>query len=549
MTTAFFDSIAFEVYISSSWIDITSDIRSDPPPEWNVGIMDNTPTSRVGDPEFLTFYLNNSKSNSVGLEGYYTPGHSNCRAGWTSGLDVRFVIIFEGETFYKWTGKIMADGITVSPWIYGKRDVKVNCHGFIAQAADHPFDLPELATNVTVDQAMTLLLTNMPIQPLATSFAVGISTFPTAFDTVRKNTTALAEMYKLAMSELSYIYTRGDKTVGQTLVVENRDTRTGASTLLVPLGEEDSGFILQANSASYILQANSTSKIIPNQTENATFENMALTDRVDVAFGKNLTNLVKAETYPRKVDAAATTVLFMTQERILLAAGETKTGVRGDYRDPAAGADYVSGKEMVTPVSGTDYTMFANADGTGTNLTANLVVTATYGTEGVDYTIQNTGGTPGYVYLQARGKGVYIYDVVERVAEDAASQLTHGVKPLIIEMKYQNDPALGEDYANYILTRESSPQMTVERYEMFANKDSNSLLAFLYGEPGTYAPFAEAMTAINGNYFIMGYSAKLINGKYIFWSPVLKNAGQEQGWILETSALEVDTILGTAPFG
>jgi hypothetical protein len=289
--------------------------------------------------------------------------------------------------------------------------------------------------------------------------------------------------------------------------------------------------------------------VINDEVMSVDYSGLGMRGAVDVSYGKNLTNFVRARTYPRKVDAAATTVLFVTQERILLSPGETKTGVQGSYRDPAAGADYVSGKDMVAPVSGTDYTMFANSDGTGANLTANLAVTATYGTEAVDYTLTNSGGTAGYVYLQARGKGIYIYDVVERVAEDATSQSTHGVAPLIIEMKYQNDPAIGENYANYVLLREKDPQITVEKYEMFANRDSASMLGFLYGEPGTKAPFTEEQSAVDSDYFIMGYNAKLINMQYIIWSPVLKNAGFEQGWILETSALEVDTILGTTPFG
>lgn len=550
MTVALFSSIRFDLQIASVWYDITSDVCTDPTPEWNMGIMGNSPTSRVGDPEYLNFCLDNSEGNSAGLKGYYTPGHVNQRAGWTSGLNVRLVFVFEGTSFYKYYGKIMSGGIDVDPGIYGPRKVAVTCHGFMAQAADHDFALPALATNVTANAAVTLLLANMPIQPLATSFATGVFTFPTVFDTVRKNTRAHAELFKIAMSEFAYIYTKGDKTGGQTLVVENRNTRTTATTLSVPMGDEEAGFLLKAGSATdFILKAGSaTDKIILNLTESLTFEGMALS--MDAAFGKNLTNKVFARTYPRKVDAAATTVLFMTQERIELAAGETKTGILGTYRDPAAGADYVCGKEMVTPVSGTDYIMGTTR--TNSDITANLTVTATYGTEAVEYTIQNTGGSLGYVYLQARGKGIYIYDVVERIAKDTTSQLAHGVQPLVIEMKYQNDPAQGDDYSNYVVAREKNPQTTVEKYEMFANKDSSSLLGFLYGEPGSLAPFSEAMTAVNGSYFIMGYSARIEKGKYVFWSPVLKGAGQDSGWRLGVSGrteLGRTTILGYPQFG
>ena len=86
--TELFDSISIEVY-NSTWVDVTTDVRQKPNPRWNRGIMSNRPNERIGHAGIFTFNLDNSTSNSAGLAGYYSPGHSNCWSGWTTGLPVR----------------------------------------------------------------------------------------------------------------------------------------------------------------------------------------------------------------------------------------------------------------------------------------------------------------------------------------------------------------------------------------------------------------------------------------------------------------------------
>ncbi len=524
MTIQEFSSINIEVYISAAWMSLNTWVLKDPGTEWNIGIMDNSPVSRTGDPEYMTFNLKNIDAN--GNLGYFTPGHANCLLGWQEGLDIKLYFVYENETHYKYRGKIMPGGILTTPGIYGARIVRVHCHGFMSQAADHDFALPSLVTNVDIGDAITAMLANLPIQPLATEIESGGDVFPTAFDTVRRTTTWLGEAQKFAMSEQSYIYTKGDRTGGQTLVIETRSTRSGASNLQIPISASLAGFIRQADNTGYVLQSNSIDKLILNLAEESNFSGMALGSMRPPSRGIYLANEIKAGTTPRKVDVAATTVLFATQERILLKAGETKNGIRGSYRDPSGGASYVSGKEMINPpISGTDYTMFANANGTGTNLTANLFVTPVYGTEAVEYSIINSGGTDGYVYLQARGKGIYIYDKVWVIKEDETSQLLHGKKSLTYDMPYQNDPAKGDSFAEYVLSQNKDPQLTIKDYPMFANRDTASILGFLYAEPGKRSHFTESMNAIDGNYFIMGYRAKIVAGRWVIWSPVLQSVG------------------------
>ena len=545
-----FDSIHFEVYISDAWVDLTPDVLISPRPRWNVGIMNNGPLDRTGDAERMTFYLRNGESCSGGL-GYYSPGHANVLTGWTTGLRVRLYFVYEGKTYYKFHGRITPNGINVEPGLKGRRAVRVTAHGFMAQAAAHELRLMTLQENLRIDEAVPYVIANMPIAPLATDYNTGQDTFPTVFDTVRDRTAAIGELNKLALSEFGYIYTKGDRTGGETLVVEGRNTRSNVANTSIPKSQSESGFLLKAGSATdYILMAGSSDKIIPCLVQTATFDNIMM-NGTQISYGKHLANRVKGVSYPRKVDAAATTVLFTLQKAIEIKAGQTKTNIRGTYRDPDGAATRVNGRDMVTPDAGTDYKANASADGTGADMTSSCTVTATYGTEGVEYSITNSassslyiGGDTAGAFLQARGKGIYFYDPVTQIWEDTDSQATHGVHPLSFDMKYQPDPLKVESFARYTLEQEKDPTHSVDRVPIFANRNGTTMYGFLALEPGARAHFTEDLTGVDGDYFIMGYSAEIISGKYVLWTPVLRSASGLTFWVLGTSALGTDTALG-----
>ena len=538
MEAEFFTSYAIKVYISAAWVNLTPDILVNPPPRWNRGIMGNSQIDRVGSPGYLSFTLNNSVSNSAVAMGYYSPGHTNCLTGWTTGLPIRLEFVYDGLTYYKFYGRIKPDGIIVAPGMYGSRSVEVIAHDYMAQAQFHELKLLTLQENKTIDQVMPYITGNMPIEPLATSYAVGINTFPTVFDTLKTRTLAIAEMIKLANSELSAIYAKGDQTGGETLVCEKQTTRATVSRATLTSAES----LLLTTGGYFLLQTGG--QLLIDDTQDAIFSDAHISEGSIIGYGKNLANRIEVITYPRKVDAAATTVLWALPQEFTIAAGATKSNYVCRYRDPAGGASYVNGRNMVSPVATTDYTA-GSASGL-TDKTAQLTVTATYGTEAVSYNLTNNDAATIYVTkLQARGKGIYIYDAVRIVYDNAASQATHGVHTLSIDMRYQNDPAVGEQFAITVLAREKNPDWTIDRARILANRDDITMYGFLELEPGTRAAFSETVTGIDRDFFIQGYEAELTDGKYVWWMPVLQWAGSSTGlWILGTSTLGANTTLG-----
>ena len=511
-----FDDITFEVY-NGGWQDITADVCVDPSPKWNVGIMRNDLLARVADPGKLTFCLKNSTANAAHLLGYYSPDHANCWAGWTTGLAVRLSFYYDSNAipWVKFYGWIAPNGIQVTPGQYGQRTIQVTCEDWISRASRHYLRLMEYNTFKRVDEALTLILENMPVQPTGTDFAVGNDTFPTVFDTTRNNTTAIAEMNKLALSEFGYIYCTSDGT----LKFDARDTRSSSIVTLpaIPVAAascdtltDESGNILTDESGNILLADSATA---------ASYQD-AMSDGMKLSFGKNLCNQVRTTAYPRQADTSSTTVLFTLQDPLQMTSGQTISGYRCTYRDPTGANTKICGVNMLEPVPYDDYVANASRDGSGADLTSSLTVTASYGTEAVEYTL--TAAADLYVTtLRALGSGVYIYDPVQIIKSDPDSQDIHGTKELSLEARYQNDTNNIDAFASFIISEERTPHTTVDACPVYANKSRNNMYGFLSLEPGKKATFQETVSGINGNYYIQGYNAQIISGKYVLWIPVL----------------------------
>lgn len=565
------------------WVDLTRDVLVNPPIEAAYGIRDNGPQDRTATTGMLKFTLRNDAWNSAGKAGYYTPGGVHCRAGFSYGAIVRLRLLYKDIYYPKFFGRISE----IVPDL-DAQTVAVTVLDWIDLAARHRLYLPSYTTSKNAGEVVALVVANMPIAPLAAETAAGAEAFDNVFDTNRANTTALAEIDKVIQSELGYAYIKYNPETesGETLKVEGRYTRanvsgpkvleysstTSGKLLLMDGGDlllEDGGKVIlngvtfeaylneyvygepdpiyiRTESADGLLMEDG-GRVILNETIIAGVNNSVMDFKI--TYGRNVYNQVRYTTYPRYVDAAATTVLFALNSPIELGAGETKSGVLGRFRDPTGGAAKVSGRNMVTPAATTDYLMNSASDGSGTNLTASLTVTAVYGTEGVEYTLTNTSGTKGYITkLQARGRGVYIYDPVSLMVEDATSQAAMGTRTLDLDLKYQKNIETAKTFATTLLNQYMNPQLSIDGVMFNANRNEEMMLMFLMMEPGDCFHIAELRSGISQNMFINGVEYR-IEGRAVFctWIPNPAIYGLKGTWELGTagkSELDSTTILG-----
>jgi hypothetical protein len=522
----------FNVPANSDWVDTWDDVLHDPPPHGSIGIMGTGFLDRVADAGSLTFSLNNAENNSLATLGYYSDGLGKVYPG----NFVRLGFTYSGRTKYKWYGYIEKDGVRVTTSVNGERRVDISCRDWIAIAQEFPLDYLAYATNKRIDEAVALIMEQMDsfIRPISFSYNTGNYTFPTVFDLMKGETAVISEFNKLAISEMGYIYPRGNEIDGLTLVVENRLKRfnTTSDTSIPKTSAETTDLFLLADGSSKMLLADGTSRLLLTELQTITFDDNDIWQEKEprITYAKHFANYIKTSIVPRRVDTAATTVLWNMESSVQLTAGASITGIRGRYRDPGAGADYVNGIEMVTPVANTDYKAFANADGTGTDLTANLSVTATYGTAEVDISLTNNGGTTLYtggdIFFQVRGKGIYVYDRTDIVIDNTGLSFQKWRENLFFTMDYATNPVeIKRMLSLGLLINAGAAIYQIERYPLLANRDKKNMMAFMWLEVGSRALFKETMTSYPGvtdeGSFINGYEFDIFDGLYVQWSPAI----------------------------
>lgn len=502
-----------EAYLNGSWVDITDDVLGVVRGEW--GISGTGPIDFVADTGSLEFDLQNY--NPVGK---YSPGHPNCTSGWKKGVAVRHTITYGSKTkrFRAYVSDFQNAG--------GKDERKrITALDWMEYASRNPINNPGILENKRGDEVLTQTLALMPIPPQSTNFNTGINTFPTAFDTVTSKTKAINEFVKTALSEIGRVYLTKDATYGETLVFENAQARNGLRTLteferLVTtsgfLKKSDGGYLLKSDGGRLIWQSNAVEVLtlhLDNDTSVLDYE---------IEDGENVLNRFTAYAVPRKVDASVQ-VLFRLNAPIPITSGQTIT-IRGTYANPDGGLPInANPDDMISPVATTDYRAFANSDGTGTEFTANLTVTPSYGTEGFAHTVYNASSTSGYVTLfNCRGYGIYTYNPIEHQANDSASQDEYGIISESITQKYKNDLTYGTIYVDSVVDDEKEPRTVLKRIYLNANKDADILMAFMQLDVGNLIRVTEDKSGIDSYYFIQSVAYQTRPGGILMFNWILK---------------------------
>ena len=447
--------------VGGGWTNITADVLlGETPLMLRYGIPRNGPMDRVADVGTASFWLDNSAKNSGGLVGYYSPLNSNVRSGFAFGIGVRIRFTFGGVTYYKWRGTLK--DIDPVPGISRERVTRCLAVDWMEQAAEA--QIRDVAVQIAKrsDEVFSAVLAKITTQPAASLIYVGIDTFAYALDNLGGDRTVAMSLFQdIALSELGFVYQKGNTTQGGTLVFENRQTRMTVTTNSVTLTNTMVGLE------------------VPRSLE-------------------QVFNRVEVVTIPRSIDAAATTVLYsITVPQSTAISGGASVTIWGDYRDPNQTAVWVGGTAMVAPVATTDYTMHANADGTGANLTANFTVTATFFGSVVMLVIANTGATAGFITkLQCRGKGLYRYASQTSRSDNSSSQTTYGLRSITVPMPYQADSAIGQGAADYLTNLYASPLNQVNSVTFEANDSSTLLTAALAREISDRIGVEETVTGV-----------------------------------------------------
>jgi hypothetical protein len=522
--------------LDAGWTDITNYVTSSIKGFW--GINGNTVFDRVASAGEMKFELDNTS-------GSFTPDVGTVLAGWEMGIQVKFVVSYDGVEKTKFIGRISEIDIDPTPW--GERKVGVTVLDWMNNASITNVALPTVLLNKTINDGVLALLPFSSVQPSEVDYdSYGVvSTFPTIFDNVSTRTKMLSELSKLAQSEFGFVYLRHHGANGEILVTEGRQFRNSTKTQLqVPLEFAlCDNLELEGWGKGDLELEDGINPLTLNEVETLTLAGNE-TISADIKNGSRIVTDIRVNTYPRRVDTTLTVIFAITQP-ISMGGGETKT-FRSYYLDPYG--SHINATNQQTPVATTDYLMYANSDGTGTNLTANLAVTATYGAEAIDYSLTNSGAAGYVTFLQARGFGIYSFNSIT-YHNTASTLATYGELTQTVDMKYQDDVAVASFLGDLILNSYGVSANTLESIECLANLDPTLMMAFVYMDIGDLIGVSVNQVGISGTFFIQSLNFEVTPAGIITFRANFTDALtlSDAYWELEVagkSELNTTTILG-----
>lgn len=510
--------VTFEGMFSAGvWTDITSDVMVGW--ELNTGFSSVRPDKLMADIGTLSFDLKNGTSNSAGLDGYYSPGHANCRAGFAKKMPVRIKTITAGTvTFYKFYIK----SIEPAAGQYGPRRTAVTAQDKLASMSRQNVGLLGVQTSARSDDLLDLLVADMFSPPANTSFATGPDVFASAFTDIeseKMKQTAVAN--HIIMSDWSRLFLAPDSTDGETLTSITRSAGNGDSEVTIDDVMTEIEPIVTLDNLVTRVRVTAYPNAVNADTE------IVYTHPNELYVGPNETK----DFYARFTD-------YQTGERICAADVDTSLTAFTDY---TAGSSSAVGGTIVELVGDIILTIDMTS-------LCSIVISSDAEPVGADrahvYVTNASTTYPLYLnYLVLRGSPIRRRDTFEievastTIAADEESTLN-------IKMPYTSDVNLPAAIARKLIDDWGSED-AVRAYAVKFNANRNSTLADLaFNKPlGTKITLQETQSGLDFDGLVLGKSFSDRGNGIVDCKLVVDPAFGISGWRLGVSRLGVDTVL------
>lgn len=493
------DLITTEYYNGSSWVDISSYVVSRT--NGNQGF--ENAFDRVAYLGLLELELDNKDGLFMPMGGDAAKGLPTL-TGFNKGAKIRVRVVVGTHNKVIWIGRI--DSLEADDKNTEPNRVKLLALDWFDVATRFPMKGSDILLDKNLSQAMIALLARVSIQPESTNIDTGLNTFPAVFEDVKEKTKAIAEINKLTLSELGYTYLLMDGT----LRVEDSSARKGTRALdKVPLYPDLLTNLLLLDGDDFLLLDGDT--LLIDESEDAQLSTSA--EKLEIKLENSVINRADIRVYPVRTDTSLVDV-FRLGSPIRVPAGQTVI-FTGHYTNPNGGENIQATNQQPSTAT-TDYLMYVNEDGTGTNLTANLSVTEVYYGDVVEYSLNNTGGTDGWVtFLRARGYGIYYDTPISDIYEDINSIDSQGETVFEMDQKYKRDLWEAIVFSKSTVEEYKKPKLRIISARFNANLNSSHLMAFLYLDVGSLISIKEIKSGITKHYYILSRNFTIDAGKNI----------------------------------
>lgn len=510
---AFYDAVlsadrVLSHYNAGLWTDVTDDYITLFGLRTSFGIKGGSPVDRVPEIGLADFYMRNDAGSSGG-QSYYSPSHSNCRAGFRFGTLTRIRYTQTGDSpRQRFIGKITT--IDAEAGQNGPKRTRVVLSDLVDDLLNTDLRNITLLTNTTEAVAMQRLIEALPVtaQPLASEMDDAVDSLAYVFSDLGPGARAAQPLADLTISSMGFYYIDEYGVY----VYENRLRRQTSSSLYT----------------------------VDNE-----FATLKVPSNLSGVF-----NRFRLETTQRSIDAAATRVLFSIPEAtatnpatISIAPGETRE-YWGTYFDPNNVIRNLGGTAQVAPTTPTDYLANALADGTGADKSANITLTAEPFVTTVKYLITNNDAATVHMKrLQLRGKG--LFEEAKISVEEFNPQSYGDRAHPTIYLPYQSNPNVARDMARYLIAQYENTTFQPGIVDLIAHTSLQIMDMVLQGRIGERFTLREAINGIVNDAFIHNVALEIKEDRFLTATVHFSSAAfTDVFWILGTNTLDNDTNLG-----
>jgi hypothetical protein len=491
------------------------------------GIFTDKDTDRLASTGSISFTVDN--------RNLYYSDNVNFAVGTAISITAT-ALGFERQVF---SGRIST--IKIDTGSFGDKQVRVTAVDWMDLANKVKVKNLPVYSDLSADEAFPYLLALMAKQPEQTDYDEGTETFGNVFDGALPRTAVYSELDKLTKSELGYLYLK-HKTddYGVTLRFENRLNRGSTRELdTLPVNRATPSFLKYHGASSttgylkYHGESSTSGKIQISEVGDAEFDNLHFD--AELTRGDNIINKFTVINVPRNTDTTVQ-VLYTLGAPLQWGAGEKKS-ISATYSD-ANGGTIIRAFDVVTPVITTDYLFNSLEDGSGTNLSANLLVLFNYGANGFTFSLRNNGPAGYLTRFQVRGKGIYKYNPIEFITENEESIQLYGELEDTIRREYSENTNTSQYAANAITGLNRFGLKNLKRVDFLANSSEFLMSAFLFLDVGSKVRILEDFPAIDNTYYIQGIKFSLGVDGILQYSWYLKRASES---ILQPIAVRGNT--------
>jgi hypothetical protein len=459
------------MHAARSWTTIT-DVRQSAPLTVEGGIAGNQIWDQVSAGIVFTCNLDNSARNSVSLEGAYSLGHANQRAGFTPGMPVKWEVTYGGTTREIFRGRM----VDCDPMAGSNRPrlALMTAHSWLAEAAANSYvgDAPAQVSQFS-DTVLGVVIDQATYPPPALDIGTGYVTFPYALDSGQAERESLLSQFgKICGSDFSYLYERQG---GKTLTWRTKVARQVSATLA------------------------------------ATLTN-TMTDLKTIGGKAQVRNSIGGTIFPPTVDGSPTvlwSLLCDTNNQHAIQPGSELT-FDCPYTDSGDRPSRVGGTGIITPAASSDYTANTLSTGAGADLTSTLTVEPTLGANVMRLRVTNTGAGVAFITkLQVRGNRIIRDQKSELVARSDASIREHGEKSQTIQSPYLGSVVAAAGVLNGILEAYKTPTTRATEVTFLANNSSGEMAMALDQDVGDRVGIVETVSGLTAGDGMMINSRKI----------------------------------------